>query len=696
MNDDIWWAYPQDEVWKSTDGTSVRVSSSSRQAVEIEVTTPKSMVSAIWDPQVETLSILGEGELEKKKFELIRGYISSHSEPYQLHATAQCVIDLLADVLIRETSVSMKVVRQQLAKNYEISRQQANRVVQQLTPRFAALGGEYLTLQPLGLLRSKRSDDVASILSTALAAMRAAFDENAEVFSMPVDRAFGDVDEDRKRFILRVLYMFKLASSIQPDGKGTWNVPQDIEELWGEKVRDMAGFWRFTTIERRVPRPWPGALLREDWKGDQHQIYTESVAVRTTISAPSFEELVITGRQPDSKSRQPMFGDWREIRALTPDGQGDVRFVERVGDKGHALGVLKRLPEAFAGDAKRVIRLKHEIETVRALNHPFIAELLDWNSDELWFVTRYAPYGSLAEHLAWFKGDVFRTLRMARDVALALQSAHEKGVIHRDVKPGNILLYDPNHCALTDFGIAHDDDQTEVTATAERVGASWFRPPEAESGRYEPTPAFDVYMLGKVVYVALSGGGRFLREHFQQGLADLAAELGRPDLASTHKLLEKMIVEDPSRRMQSMREVIDSLDATLARVLSSGSCSCDHGNRLIFMFGDSSGQRYSGDHAGLQMVSIWIPQTNRLTIEIRLHSMPVNARYGVELWKNESKIFDSGTLSMGRSEHAIQVEKYGCWASLRVRPDSGFGSAYISNLVVHAAIGGGDQELLPE
>ena len=123
------------------------------------------------------------------------------------------------------------------------------------------------------------------------------------------------------------------------------------------------------------------------------------------------------------------------------------------------------------------MRFRHEINIVKTLRHPFIAEVLDSSADaEMWFVTRFAPLGSLADGVGWLRGDAWRTLRMGRDIASALHFAHQNGVIHRDVKPGNILVYGPDHFALTDFGIAHHPDQTRATAMGEKVGPGWFLP----------------------------------------------------------------------------------------------------------------------------------------------------------------------------------------------------------------------------
>lgn len=377
-------------------------------------------------------------------------------------------------------------------------------------------------------------------------------------------------------------------------------------------------------------------------------------------------------------------GQWTIVRPLRRDGQGEVFIVSR---RGYALGVLKRVPRDVTGDVKRLVRFKHEIQIVDKLRHPFVAEVLDANlNGEMWFVTRFASLGSLLDNVGWFKGDSWRTLRLGRDIATALRAAHAQNVIHRDVKPGNILLYDPNHFALTDFGIAHHPDHTAVSERGEKVGPGWFLPPEAEHGRpgdVDPRPSHDVYMLGKLLYYTLTGGQQFVRERFNVGEADIERMFGRPDYVLINKLFGRMIVEDADARFQTMNEVVAALDETIARLFGRGGYGTEY--KLIFMFGDTGGQRYSGDHPGLQLVPVWLPPTSRLIVDMTIHPGVRDPKFGIDLWGDNVKVLETGLLKPGRNEVAVKPGVGGRWVRLNVRRDGDWGTANISNVVVHAA-----------
>jgi hypothetical protein len=86
----------------------------------------------------------------------------------------------------------------------------------------------------------------------------------------------------------------------------------------------------------------------------------------------------------------------------------------------------------------------------------------------------------------------------------------------------------------------------------------------------EPTPAFDVYSLGKVIYFVLSGGKRFEREEFKDGDNNLTRILGAPELHDVNGLLDRMIVRDPLGRLQSMESVVSEIDRTIRRIFSPG------------------------------------------------------------------------------------------------------------------------------
>jgi tRNA A-37 threonylcarbamoyl transferase component Bud32 len=269
-------------------------------------------------------------------------------------------------------------------------------------------------------------------------------------------------------------------------------------------------------------------------------------------------------------------GAWTVVTSLGSGGQGLTAKVQRSAPaETGAMKVLKEKewPSPTARD-KAVARFRREIEVTRRLSHPFVLRVLDADVDapEPWVVTEFMPFGTLQEHCPAYRGDVWRCLRVIRDVALALDELHERGLVHRDVKPSNILLRDLDHPVLGDFGIIHDPASTDLTSTNEVVGARSYMPPEAEHGRLdEPPPSFDVYSLGKVVWTMLSGGARpFIREGFRDRGFDLVELLGRTELESVNRVLDRMIVSDPAKRLGRMTDVIVQIDRVLAEMFGAG------------------------------------------------------------------------------------------------------------------------------
>jgi hypothetical protein len=265
----------------------------------------------------------------------------------------------------------------------------------------------------------------------------------------------------------------------------------------------------------------------------------------------------------DEDGRLLRLGKWLVIEPLRGGGQGEVWQVRHVDDA--QLGVLKRA-RRDRSDARRLERVRREgafLTKLSKLGHPFIVRLLDTSlSDDgdPWLVTEFMPLGSVQEHITVFRGDVGRTLRLARDIALATSIAHDAGILHRDLKPGNVLLRSFESVALTDFGVGFDPTLDALTTTgAEAVRTEWFSPPEARA-KSQPTPAWDVYMVGRLIYYVLSGGQYFEGDR-PGGDEALSARLARDDLDAAASLVERFAHPNRDKRPQSMAEAVSQLDS---------------------------------------------------------------------------------------------------------------------------------------
>jgi eukaryotic-like serine/threonine-protein kinase len=205
-----------------------------------------------------------------------------------------------------------------------------------------------------------------------------------------------------------------------------------------------------------------------------------------------------------------LFGRYR---LLAPAGTGGAAEVWRAVDEQSGDEVaLKRLhPIVFASESGRR-RLEREFRSLRALDHPNIVRVRDLvvGDDDAALILDYVPGTSLAARLSdGPRLTEAEAVAIATDVAAGLSAAHKAGIVHRDVKPGNILLSPDGRARLTDFGIAHSDgDDTAVTATGMLVGTLRYIAPEQLRG--EPaTRSSDLYSLAAVTYEMAAGRPAF-------------------------------------------------------------------------------------------------------------------------------------------------------------------------------------------
>src|SRR3990170_921707 len=192
-------------------------------------------------------------------------------------------------------------------------------------------------------------------------------------------------------------------------------------------------------------------------------------------------------------------------------GRGGMSEVYKAWDEDRAAYVaLKMLREDLAQDAVFLRRFKREAQTLARLQHPNIVRFygLEQEGRLAFMVMDYVEGTSLRGEIFDQKGRGLaaeRVLEVIRPVCSALNYAHRMGVVHCDVKPGNIMVHRNGTVLVTDFGIARMTES--ATATMVGLGTPAYMAPELVRGQ-DPTPQTDVYALGVVLYEMLTGGER--------------------------------------------------------------------------------------------------------------------------------------------------------------------------------------------
>jgi eukaryotic-like serine/threonine-protein kinase len=274
---------------------------------------------------------------------------------------------------------------------------------------------------------------------------------------------------------------------------------------------------------------------------------------------------------------QPRVGDVIadrfELEALC--GTGGMSSVFRAHDlQLDRLVAIKILLGRYADDGEYVERFRREARAVAQLSHPNIVTVIDRGEDEgrQYIVFEYVEGENLKELIVRAgRLPVQRAVELALAVADGLAFAHEHGLVHRDVKPQNVLLSSGGEVKVTDFGIARSlDVEHGVTQTGTVMGTGEYLAPEQASG-LPVSPATDVYSLGVVLWELLTGDVPFDGENFvavalrhvNETLPSLRER--RPDVPPRlAAAVERALQKDPALRFASMDEFARELRACLA------------------------------------------------------------------------------------------------------------------------------------
>ena len=223
---------------------------------------------------------------------------------------------------------------------------------------------------------------------------------------------------------------------------------------------------------------------------------------------------------------------YRLVRRIAVGGMGEV-WVATDTALGREVAV-KVLREEFAGNVDFLQRLRTEARNNARLSHPAIAQMYDYGEQEgsgylVMELVIGEPMSDLLEREPVLQAH--RLLPILTKAARGLAAAHEAGVVHRDVKPGNILLARTGGVKLTDFGVSLASNQVPMTATGMVMGTAQYLSPEQAIGK-PATPASDVYAFACLLYEAATGAPPFAgRNEAEIGYAHLVEEPPRPDLA---------------------------------------------------------------------------------------------------------------------------------------------------------------------
>ena len=312
-------------------------------------------------------------------------------------------------------------------------------------------------------------------------------------------------------------------------------------------------------IETPMKCPQCGATTRLDQRTCINCLLREGLEAKGEASREAFETVLSEADVTDTQWRLGHYEILEEI------GRGGMGVIYRARQQhSRRIVAVKRILAHEANSHETLVRFRREAEAVASLDHPNILPIHEISESEEglpFFSMKYATGGSLRTAAPTLRVNPRECVRLMAKVARAIAYAHGKGILHRDLQPGNVLLDENGEPMVSDFGLAKWLDQnTDLTRTLETLGTpGYIAPEQAECRATDLTSAADTYSLGAILFYLLSGrppfvGANVLTVIHQAAttpaprLRSLAPSLDR-DLET---IVARCLESDPNARYQSL------------------------------------------------------------------------------------------------------------------------------------------------
>lgn len=271
---------------------------------------------------------------------------------------------------------------------------------------------------------------------------------------------------------------------------------------------------------------------------------------------------------------KPRFAGYVLLDQLGQGGFGEVFLAIKYEEyEAGQYVALKKLQESQ--DPEEIKRFEREISILFDLKHPNVVEVLEYGEVEnVCFYTMEILKGETLEaRIETGPLDLERTVALVNQVGAGLYATHQKGIVHRDIKPNNIFLCEDSSAKIIDFGLAKDPKAAVKITLAGAAGSPFYMPPEVEPALHGPpdfnlTPAYDQFALAAVAFEALTAERPFIAKNVMPVLSSIfyselksLADFGVSKASELDPVMKKALHTKPEERYPTIKEFAEAFEA---------------------------------------------------------------------------------------------------------------------------------------